>query len=323
MEIRSERVAQTIQMLQTGTPAHVIKETLGYANNNAVYNVAKRYGLELTDRYELERKEKSERINALYEQGYSTNEVVEQSGYTINQVFEYRDRKYSKNPAIFKTEEEVASLISTHGFEYISGYDGADSKVTVRCKTCGAVAERGMQSFNRKHAHTTCMSCYKASVEAKRIEREKEHKNELERKRVQRQIEKERRSTQCSFNIKTCPECEREFIAKSKGQTYCSTRCVNRKYNIKKSSEERLKGVTVIDKDITLKDLFIRDKGVCHICGRRCNWDDCYWENRVFFAGNDYPSIDHVVPISKGGEHSWENIKLAHRVCNSVKGNRT
>ena len=31
------------------------------------------------------------------------------------------------------------------------------------------------------------------------------------------------------------------------------------------------------------------------------------------------PSIDHIVPLSKGGEHSYANCALAHTGCNSAK----
>lgn len=34
------------------------------------------------------------------------------------------------------------------------------------------------------------------------------------------------------------------------------------------------------------------------------------------------PSIDHIVPLSKGGEHNLENVQLAHYRCNLSKGNR-
>lgn len=31
-------------------------------------------------------------------------------------------------------------------------------------------------------------------------------------------------------------------------------------------------------------------------------------------------TIDHIVPLSVGGEHSMSNCQLAHRICNSLKG---
>jgi 5-methylcytosine-specific restriction endonuclease McrA len=35
-----------------------------------------------------------------------------------------------------------------------------------------------------------------------------------------------------------------------------------------------------------------------------------------------YLTIDHVIPLSKGGEHSPLNVQAAHATCNYSKGNR-
>lgn len=32
------------------------------------------------------------------------------------------------------------------------------------------------------------------------------------------------------------------------------------------------------------------------------------------------PTLDHLVPISQGGEHSYANVRAAHRRCNSRRG---
>lgn len=32
-------------------------------------------------------------------------------------------------------------------------------------------------------------------------------------------------------------------------------------------------------------------------------------------------TIDHITPLSKGGEHSYENTQPAHSLCNHVKSN--
>ena len=48
--------------------------------------------------------------------------------------------------------------------------------------------------------------------------------------------------------------------------------------------------------------------------------------NRCQFCGNRFPtadlSIDHVLPQSRGGAHTWENLVCACIACNSRKGNR-
>ena len=51
-----------------------------------------------------------------------------------------------------------------------------------------------------------------------------------------------------------------------------------------------------------------RDGQLCYLCG---GWVSVHEQ-----------SLDHVVPLSRGGAHAYANIKLAHKVCNSKKGDR-
>ena len=124
-----------------------------------------------------------------------------------------------------------------------------------------------------------------------------------------------------------CKWCNKEFSTtfENQRQVFCSTECC-KKYWLKqgvKNREERLRGAALVDFDISLSKLCERDKGICYICGKPVNWDDHYSKNGYFIAGDMYPSIEHIIPISKGGEHSWSNVKLAHRRCNYLKSNRT
>lgn len=34
-------------------------------------------------------------------------------------------------------------------------------------------------------------------------------------------------------------------------------------------------------------------------------------------------TVDHVIPISKGGTHTWDNVKPAHYKCNIDKADNT
>lgn len=49
--------------------------------------------------------------------------------------------------------------------------------------------------------------------------------------------------------------------------------------------------------------------------------DDKLVNNKKVSVGN-YPTIEHIIPISNGGVHSWDNVKLAHFRCNCKKGVR-
>jgi 5-methylcytosine-specific restriction endonuclease McrA len=60
-----------------------------------------------------------------------------------------------------------------------------------------------------------------------------------------------------------------------------------------------------IDYGITMQKLYTRDNRVCGIC------------KKVVIPDNW--SLDHIRPISKGGTHTWDNIQLAHWICNVKK----
>ncbi len=45
-------------------------------------------------------------------------------------------------------------------------------------------------------------------------------------------------------------------------------------------------------------------------------------DNRCQYCGGKAESIDHVVPRSRGGENTWENVVAACRACNTRKRDR-
>ncbi len=61
------------------------------------------------------------------------------------------------------------------------------------------------------------------------------------------------------------------------------------------------------DIPLTRKNILQRDDHCCQYCGS---------------VGNKL-SIDHVLPRSRGGKDSWENVTTACLPCNILKGNKT
>ena len=121
-----------------------------------------------------------------------------------------------------------------------------------------------------------------------------------------------------------CKNCGKEFCIESTGyssEKYCSKKCQARWHDRIKNDKRMDRLLTrEHDTDITLDKLFKRDGGVCYICGCMCDWSDITERDGAKIAGSKYPSIDHVKPVSKGGTHTWGNIRLACRACNTLKG---
>ena len=110
---------------------------------------------------------------------------------------------------------------------------------------------------------------------------------------------------------------------------YCSKECEN-KHNNRRSKEcKRRRGVRDThrhrakkygcdyDPTVTLKKLIARDGLRCAICGKMCDPNDHSWSR---YSGPTSPSIDHIIAMARGGGHVWENVQVAHIICNSEKG---
>jgi 5-methylcytosine-specific restriction endonuclease McrA len=62
-------------------------------------------------------------------------------------------------------------------------------------------------------------------------------------------------------------------------------------------------------------DIYQRDSGICQLCRLPVPSDRR-------FPDPLSASIDHIVPISKGGSDTADNVQLAHLSCNKQKGSR-
>jgi 5-methylcytosine-specific restriction endonuclease McrA len=67
--------------------------------------------------------------------------------------------------------------------------------------------------------------------------------------------------------------------------------------------------------EVNEAEVFRRDGWVCQLCGEPV-------DKRLVWPDPLSASLDHVVPLSLGGEHSPFNCQLAHLRCNVSKGNR-
>jgi 5-methylcytosine-specific restriction endonuclease McrA len=60
---------------------------------------------------------------------------------------------------------------------------------------------------------------------------------------------------------------------------------------------------------LSRKNILLRDRNTCQFCGR------------IFPAGD--LTLDHVMPRSRGGHSTWENLVACCYTCNNRKGDRT
>lgn len=133
----------------------------------------------------------------------------------------------------------------------------------------------------------------------------------------------------------SCENCGAALTTRQRTQRYrfCSRGCANAALplrgivvdpanvvrdpymNQRKCAQRRARKIGADSEIVDPSYIFSRDKWLCHLCGKRV-------DSRL--NGNDPmgPTVDHVLPLSKGGEHSNANVALAHRLCNVRKGDR-
>jgi len=95
-----------------------------------------------------------------------------------------------------------------------------------------------------------------------------------------------------------------EMVTEANG---CMLRTVNRKFSmpavvrLNKYVNAPYKGVM-----LTRQNIFKRDQHSCQYCGK-----------------NKDLTLDHMVPRSKGGKSTWNNLVTACKRCNALKGDST
>lgn len=101
-----------------------------------------------------------------------------------------------------------------------------------------------------------------------------------------------------------CATCGREFDpGASAVRKYCGRKCARARRG---GSVNRRSWVEILGE---------RDSWACHICGQPVD-RSLYWPNR--WAG----SVDHRLPVSKGGTDAVENLALAHLTCNCQRSDK-
>ena len=105
-----------------------------------------------------------------------------------------------------------------------------------------------------------------------------------------------------------------KHIARGKYGRFCRNCALvlrRESYRIKSARRQGITNPIRVSADALIE----RDGNVCHICLTEI--DLSLARNSRFGA-----TIDHVIPISKGGADTLDNMKLAHWICNIKKGNK-
>lgn len=114
---------------------------------------------------------------------------------------------------------------------------------------------------------------------------------------------------------KICKECSAPFKGYIKS-VFCTLKCGSR-YSSRIARSKRRAAIRRVRIE-TVDPMIVFN---------RCNWHcmSCGVHTPSFLKGtlnDNAPELDHIIPISKDGEHSYSNTQLLCRKCNSIKSDR-
>lgn len=87
----------------------------------------------------------------------------------------------------------------------------------------------------------------------------------------------------------------------------CRQRMREKQYERSRRRQARKNGAPVIE-IVGRREIYVAGGGVCWLCNQPVKYEQMH--------------VDHVVPLSKGGSHVFENLRPAHARCNRQKGSK-
>ena len=249
-----------------------------------------------------------EQILAAIDEGLTRQEIADRYGMHVENLAKRMHSlcvhaNYAKSKKIERANEwhwssGTADMVERYQNGRFELVEFKHDKMRIRCKTCGAVIERVRSTIRRNNI--ACDGC-KAAKEQQEA-----------REKLLRVL-----SAVAESKIpKTCAVCGEVFYSQYKTKKYCSSKCRNRARRSGNHRSRAKKYGCRYESGITLVKVYERDHGICQICGKPVDWNDKSWRDDF---GALYPTIDHITAFANGGGHTWDNVQLAHAVCNSYK----
>lgn len=169
------------------------------------------------------------------------------------------------------------------------------SSADQRCRRCRTVSEHGTYAMYKKHG-CRCERCRKANTA--------EHARwRARRKRLGRPVKATAR--------RGCDECGVSFLGRvDTGQRFCSPDCAKRAQGF--SGTPRVENRFRVSKRVRA-EIYEEAGWKCALCESPVRPDESVHHPR-------YPTLDHIVPRSRGGSDDRSNLRLACRQCNTLRG---
>lgn len=128
------------------------------------------------------------------------------------------------------------------------------------------------------------------------------------------QLRKRNRRTKVkTIVIQSCKGCGLAFEVRHHRQVFCSSDC--QRWVTAQIKQERDRQYKNQLTPSFKRRVYFKNDGICGICNQPIDL-------RIKYPDLMSYSIDHIVPRSQGGSHSFTNLQPAHLGCNAKRGDK-
>jgi len=167
------------------------------------------------------------------------------------------------------------------------------------CRVCGdekPASEFYSAKVNADGLRNDCKTCFKAAnKKAYADNRDRALAKERERYAANRESERAKKNARRRANLAKYRAIELAYHKANK-QVWADARARRR---------ARLRAAPVVER-VYRRKVYERDGGLCYMCRQPVAFEDMH--------------LEHKIPLSKGGEHSYTNVALSCEGCNLGKG---
>ena len=134
--------------------------------------------------------------------------------------------------------------------------------------------------------------------------------------RIPRDHPSRARPKRTRFSAGQCVWCGKWFIADRMAcdnhtSRHCSPTCARSSGVARHNARKRDAYIA----DVPAHYIYQRDNWTCQLCHRKV-------DRRKTAPHPKSPSLDHIIPLARGGTHEPANVHTAHFLCNSLKSDR-
>ena len=186
-------------------------------------------------------------------------------------------------------------------------------KLNSWCKECFRDDHRAKYSPLKSQTDEIrkCKECRKGYAPKQRTEsffcsrdcKDKNWKNEEKKKRIA--LKSERPCIGCNNLIPSTARADKKWCSEE-----CSLKARSHTMNI----QRRIRTSEDVQ-EFKRSEIYERDGWICQLCNKAVN-------PKLTFPNPACASLDHVIPLSRGGSHKTTNVQLAHLRCNTSRGNK-